>query len=273
VIPNASTATSGSRGSKDNAEDEEWLRQVEGRCKGALQQFQLQSKLVTRSLTPNAALLKFQGSANLTVDQVLRRRSEFLTTHGLNVISVRAEPGLVAIAIARPSRRVLHVPDVWKSWNPECAHGNHELLIALKEEDSSPLFLSPRSNAPHTLIAGSTGSGKSVLMQNILLGIACTNTPEQARIVLIDPKLGVDYFAFDGLPHLEGGIIEDQATAIAKLGELVEEMDRRYAGWRFRLTIWCRRMRRVFFARTRRSRSGTPSSRCGFCRPTISPVR
>jgi DNA segregation ATPase FtsK/SpoIIIE, S-DNA-T family len=60
------------------------------------------------------------------------------------------------------------------------------------------------------------------------LGIACTNTPEQARIVLIDPKLGVDYFAFDGLPHLEGGIIEDQATAITKLGELVEEMDRRY---------------------------------------------
>jgi DNA segregation ATPase FtsK/SpoIIIE-like protein len=114
-------------------------------------------------------LLKFQKGANLTVWQVLKRRSEFLTTHGLNVISVRAEPGLVAIAIAiaRPSRRVLHLPDVWKSWNPECAHGNHELLIALREEDSTPLFLSPRSNAPHTLIAGSTGSGKSVLMQNI----------------------------------------------------------------------------------------------------------
>jgi DNA segregation ATPase FtsK/SpoIIIE, S-DNA-T family len=149
-------------------------------------------------------LLKFQKGANLTVWQVLKRRSEFLTTHGLNVISVRAEPGLVAIAIAiaRPSRRVLHLPDVWKSWNPKCTHGNHELLIALKEEDSNPLFLSPRSNAPHTLIAGSTGSGKSVLMQNILLGIACTNTPEQARIVLIDPfELlgGYDWLGFAGI--------------------------------------------------------------------------
>jgi len=74
-------------------------------------------------------------------------------------------------------------------------------FIALREEDNSPLFLSPKSNAPHTLIAGSTGSGKSVLMQNIILGIACTNTPEQAKIILIDPKLCVDYFAFDGLPH------------------------------------------------------------------------
>src|SRR5208337_1419197 len=183
-------------------------------CKGALQQFQLQSKVLTKALTPNAALLKFQGSANLTVEQVLKRRSEFLTTHGLNVISVRAEPGVVAIAIARQNRRVLHLPEVWKSWHPDCTAGNDSLLVAVKEEDSSFLFLSPKSNAPHTLIAGSTGSGKSVLMQNIILGIACTNTPAQARIILIDPKLGVDYFAFEGLPHLRDGIIDDQDLAI-----------------------------------------------------------
>jgi len=215
-------------GSEDGAGDEEWMRQVESKCKGALQQFQLQSKLLTKALTPNAALLKFQGSANLTVEQVLKRRSEFLTTHALNVISVRAEPGVVAIAIARPNRRVLHLPDVWKQWNPNCTQGNHDLLIAVREEDSSPLFLSPKSNAPHTLIAGSTGSGKSVLMQNIILGIACTNTTEQAKIVLIDPKLGVDYFAFEGLPHLQGGIIDAQDNAILTLNELVGEMNRRY---------------------------------------------
>ena len=216
-------------GSQDSAKDEEWLRQVESQCKGALQQFQLQSKLLTKTLTPNAALLKFQGSANLTVEQVFKRRSEFLTTHGLNVISVRAEPCVVALAIARPNRRVLHLPDVWKKWNPNCTHGNHDLLIAVREEDSSPLFLSPKSNAPHTLIAGSTGSGKSVLMQNIILGIACTNTAAQARIVLIDPKLGVDYLAFEGLPHLQGGIIDAQDKAIHTLNELVGEMNRRYS--------------------------------------------
>ena len=193
-----------------------------------MQQFQLQSKLLSSALTPNAALLKFQGSANLTVEQVLRRRSEFLTTHRLNVISVRAESGVVAIAVARPSRRVLHLPAVWKGWNPDCSTGNHELLIAVKEEDSSLLFLSPKANAPHTLIAGSTGSGKSVLMQNIILGIACTNTPSQARIVLIDPKLGVDYYAFESLPHLQGGIISEQHAAILTLNELVGEMNRRY---------------------------------------------
>ncbi len=215
-------------GTSDSAADADWLKHVEGLCKGALQQFQLQSKLLTGTLTPNAALLKFQGSANLTVEQVMRRRSEFLTTHKLNVISVRAEPGIVAIAIARQNRRVLHLPDVWANWHPDCSSGNDNLLIALKEEDSSFLFLSPRTNAPHTLIAGSTGSGKSVLMQNIILAIACTNTPEQANITLIDPKLGVDYFAFEDLPHLQGGIIDDQNEAIERLGDLVSEMNRRY---------------------------------------------
>jgi S-DNA-T family DNA segregation ATPase FtsK/SpoIIIE len=91
------------------------------------------------------------------------------------------------------------------------------------------IFLSPKRNAPHTLIAGSTGSGKSVLMQNLILGIAATNRPEDAQITVIDPKLGVDYFAFEGLPHLNGGIVDAQDRAIEVLNSLVTEMDRRYA--------------------------------------------
>jgi S-DNA-T family DNA segregation ATPase FtsK/SpoIIIE len=141
---------------------------------------------------------------------------------------VRGEPGIVALSIARPSRQVLHTLDVWKRWSPG-DQGNHKLLIGVKEEDSELLFVSPTDNAPHTLIAGMTGSGKSVLMQNIILSIACTNTVEQAKILLIDPKLGVDYFAFDGLPHISGGLVEDQHVAIERLNNLLIEMDRRYS--------------------------------------------
>jgi S-DNA-T family DNA segregation ATPase FtsK/SpoIIIE len=212
----------------DSEEEIRWLRQTESACKAALQQFQLHSKLLLSSLTPNSALLKFQGSANLTVDQVLRRRSEFLTTHRLNVVSVRAEPGAICIAIERPERRVLQLADVWNDWKPSCKGGNHDLLLGIREENSEMLFLSPKRNAPHTLIAGSTGSGKSVLMQNLILGIAVTNRPDEAQITVIDPKLGVDYFAFEGLPHLNGGIIDTQERAIEVLNGLVIEMDRRY---------------------------------------------
>lgn len=205
-----------------------WLSQTVNATKGALQQFQLNSRLISSALTPNAALLKFQGSANLTVEQVMRRRSEFLTTHKLNVISVRAEPGVVALSIARPIRRVLTLPELWARWSPDCSRGNQQLLIGEREENGTLLLLSPLKNAPHSLIAGSTGSGKSVLMQNIVLSIAATNTPEQARILLIDPKMGVDYFGFEGLPHLRAEIVTSPETSLTVLNDLVQEMDRRY---------------------------------------------
>ena len=214
----------------DSAVDRGWLRETESKTKGALQQFQLQSKLVQSVLTPNSALLKFAGSANLTVEQVLRRRSEFLTTHGINIISVMPEPGVVSIAVERPHRQLVQLQDVWKRWRPNSATGNQELLIGVREDNGELLFLSPGiAHAPHTLIAGSTGSGKSVLMQNLILGIAATNTPVYARIILIDPKQGVDYQSFEGLPHLQDGIIDEQGNALARLRELVGEMDSRYA--------------------------------------------
>jgi S-DNA-T family DNA segregation ATPase FtsK/SpoIIIE len=214
---------------EESSADVFWLRQVEATAKAALQQFQLQAKLIRSVLTPNAALLKFQGSAQLTVDQVLRRRSEFLTTHGLNLIGVQPEPGVIALSIARPHRETVPLRALWQRWTPNARDGNQELLIGVREADGDLLVLSPgQAHAPHTLIAGSTGSGKSVLMQNIILSIAATNRPEQARIILIDPKQGVDYFAFEGLPHLDGGIIDRQEDARARIEALVAEMDTRY---------------------------------------------
>lgn len=211
------------------AAEEEWLRGTVGRLRAALQQFQLNSKVLPEpKLTPNAAIVRLQGATNMTIELVLKRRSELLTTHGLDVISARGEPGAVVVFIARPARQVLHTLDVWKSWRPDCRQGNPKLLVGVKEDDGELMLVSPTEHAPHTLIAGSTGSGKSVLMQNIVLSIACTNMPEQAQIVLIDPKLGVDYFAFDGLPHLRDGIIDDEDAALRRLNELVGEMERRY---------------------------------------------
>jgi DNA segregation ATPase FtsK/SpoIIIE, S-DNA-T family len=209
-------------------EDKAWVKQIENRTKNALQQFQLQAKLLRSLLTPNCVILKFAGSASLTVEQVKRRRSEFLTTHGLNLISIQPEPSVVSIAVERPTRRVIKTQELWTRWRPSAAEGCQELLIGMREDDGDLLMLSPGKHAPHTLIAGSTGSGKSVLMQNIILGVVATNTPRQARVVLIDPKQGVDYYQFEDLPHLKAGIIDDQEKASQQLEALVAEMDARY---------------------------------------------
>lgn len=213
--------------------DMKWLKQTEFRAKNGLQQFHLQAKLIDSKLTPNAALLRFEGSKHMTVEQVRKCQSEFLTTHGLSIISIQPEAGAVSIAIARPQREIVTLASVWKKWNPKRAEGNQKVAVAVREDDGSILFLDPgRTHAPHTLIAGTTGSGKSVLMQNILLGIAATNTSAQAHILLIDPKQGVDYFQFEGLPHLTGGLIVNEQQAVNRLESLVREMDERYKRFR-----------------------------------------
>jgi S-DNA-T family DNA segregation ATPase FtsK/SpoIIIE len=217
----------------DNAEDEEWLRHTEARTKQALQQFHLQAKLLGSTLTPNSALLRFAGSTHLTVEQVQKRRSELLTTHGLHVVSLRPEPGSISVAIERPRRRIIRTQELWARWEPPEGFGNAEVLVGVRESDGELLVLSPgKRHGPHTLIAGSTGSGKSVLMQNIILAIVATNTPREARIVLIDPKQGVDYFAFESLPHLEDGLIDRAESASTRLQRLVVEMDERYVKFR-----------------------------------------
>lgn len=217
-------------GGADTEADERWLANTALMTRSALQQLGFQAKLIDQKLTPNAAILRFSGSASITVEQVLKRRSELLTTHKLDIISVRPEPGAIAIYVARTQRQVVDIQNLWQRWNPTVSPtGAQNILVGVREDDNELFFLSPsQRHAPHTLIAGSTGSGKSVLMQSIILGIAATNHPRHARIVLIDPKQGVDYFAFDALPHLDGGIIDQQETAVDRLERLVQEMDNRY---------------------------------------------
>ncbi|MBY5504095.1 hypothetical protein HFO81_00900 [Rhizobium leguminosarum] len=208
--------------------DQTWLEQISASCRSALLRYGMSARLEAQILTPNAALLKFKGADDLTVAKVEAKATELETTHGIQLFDVRAEPGRVVLSIKRPQRRMLTLQEVWTKWDLGGTHPNSRLLIAVKEDDGLPLFLEP-SPAPHTLVAGSTGSGKSVLLQNIILGIGASNSPAESKIVLIDPKSGVDYFAFDRLPHLDGPVIDQQDRALEKLEELVFEMERRYA--------------------------------------------
>lgn len=219
----AAQATSGEEADK-------WLEEVATRCTNALMRYGMSAQLVESVLTPNSALLKYRGSDDLTIGKVENRTLELETTHALKVLNVRAQPGRIVISIERPQRARLTLAETWKDWAQlrlDPALGNNKLLIALLEDDGSPLYLTPLPT-PHTLVAGSTGSGKSVLVQNIILGIAATNTPAMARILLIDPKAGVDYFAFEDLPHLQDGIVSGTDEALVRLEALVTEMERRY---------------------------------------------
>ena len=197
----------------------------------------MQAKIVGSRLTPNAALIRFMGSDRLRVEDIEARQSALLTTHGLRIISLSPLPGEIVVGVARPQRQIVSLWDVWsrREVNRNAEGVNTSFVLGLKELDGDILYLNlggsfagGQQHEPHTLVAGATGSGKSVLIQALLLDIAATNPSSLAHIYLIDPKMGVDYSAIERLPHLQKGVIVDQASAVEVMEGLVSEMERRY---------------------------------------------
>lgn len=225
------------RSHEDSAEEQAWLEQTAQKLRTALLGYTLQAKIVGTRLTPNAALIRFMGSDRLRVEDIEARQSALLTTHGLRLISISPLPGEIVVGVARPQRQIVSLWDVWarREINRNPAGVNTSFVLGLKELDGEILYLNlggafggGQPHEPHTLVAGATGSGKSVLIQALLLDIAATNPSALAHIHLIDPKMGVDYAAVERLPHLQGGVIVEQGQAIEVMEGLVAEMERRY---------------------------------------------
>lgn len=223
-------------GTKTDEDATAWLEATGKALQKALVGWNLQAKIQGTRLTPNAGLIRLLGSDRLEMKDVEANRQRLLTTHSLNVLSITPRPGEIVVAIERRNRQIVPLWDVWK--RAPARRGDHlnlSFVVGVRELDGETLFLNlgeglngQPSHAPHTLVAGTTGSGKSILIQNLIVDIAITNSPTLAKIYCIDPKMGVDYVALEGLPHLAEDIIVDQDRAIIVLEELVGEMDARY---------------------------------------------
>ncbi|MGF7048385.1 S-DNA-T family DNA segregation ATPase FtsK/SpoIIIE [Paenibacillus sp. DS2015] len=222
---------------EENNEDKTWVNEIVNKLRMALISYNLQAKVVSHRLTPNAIVIRLKGSDQLKVDDIEKRRSILLTTHALDVINIMAQPGGIVVSLARPHRQGISLADVWnaRKVQNDASGLNMSFVIGINEIDGEILYLNlggefegGAQHAPHTLIAGATGSGKSVLLQNLILDICVTNSKELAHIYLIDPKYGVDYMHLADLPHLVEGIIDDQNKASKILEDLVAEMNNRY---------------------------------------------
>ena len=220
------------------ADDREiWAQDVAKRLKTALNAYGLQANVLGTRLTPNGCLIRFAGSDRLRVDDIEAKRTQLLTTHSLQLVTVQPKPGEIIVSVAGGKRQSVSLWEIWASrkLNRNAAGINTSFVLGLQELNGQVLYLNLGSDfgglsqhEPHSLIAGSTGSGKSVLIQALLLDIAATNSSRLAKIILIDPKMGVDYAPLDTLPHLREPIVTTKEKSAEVLKALVEEMEQRY---------------------------------------------
>lgn len=221
---------------KDEAAGETWLEQQIVALRSALQTEGMDAPVMGSRLTPNTGLI-YVGGRSLTVSWLERRQTDLLTRYGLDIVRITPMPGQIAVGLRRPTRAILHLADAWlkRTGEPDSQTLSMAPLLGEKEDDGALCFLPLASGfagqetaAPHSLISGTTGSGKGILVTNLMLDLCALNAPQDLELYLIDPKRGVDYAWARQLPQLKTGIIDDQSEAQALLARLVDDMDDRY---------------------------------------------
>ncbi|MEW6558706.1 MAG: FtsK/SpoIIIE domain-containing protein [Pseudomonadota bacterium] len=224
-------------GAQSDAEREEWAQDVTKKLKAALNSYGLQAAILGTRLTPNGCLVRLAGSDRLRVEDIENKRTQLLTTHAINLVTVQPKPGEIVVTVAGSKRQAVSLWELWsrRELNRNVAGINTSFLLGLQEINGALLYLNLgaefgglSSHEPHSLVAGATGSGKSVLIQALLLDIAATNSKDLAQIILIDPKMGVDYAPLADLPHMRDEIVTTKEKAGEVLEALVQEMEDRY---------------------------------------------
>ena len=224
-------------GAQSDADREEWARDVTKKLKAALNSYGLQASILGTRLTPNGCLVRLAGSDRLRVEDIENKRTQLLTTHAINLVTVQPKPGEIVVTVAGSKRQAVSLWELWsrRELNRNVAGINTSFLLGLQEINGGLLYLNLgaefgglSSHEPHSLVAGATGSGKSVLIQALILDIAATNSKDLAQLILIDPKMGVDYAPLADLPHMRDEIVTTKDKAGGVLEALVQEMEDRY---------------------------------------------
>ena len=171
---------------------------------------------------------EFKPAAGIKVNQVVNLADDLaLAMRARKVRIVAPVPGKAAIGVEIPNRssQTVYLKEILTS--PAFQNAENKLILALGKTSSGEPFVTDLGKMPHLLIAGATGSGKSVCINAVTTSLLYRLSPEEVRFVMIDPKM-LELSVYEGIPHLERSVITNPKLAEHVLSEIVSEMEDRY---------------------------------------------
>jgi S-DNA-T family DNA segregation ATPase FtsK/SpoIIIE len=208
--------------------NEEWIQQQIRVLNDTMKNFRVRAKVVNVTEGPSVTRFEVQPEPGVKVNKITNLSDDIKLSLAAKDIRIEAPiPGKHTIGIEVPNKesRPVYLSEIIMS--PPFRNSQSPLTIAMGLDISGQAVVADLKKMPHGLIAGATGSGKSVCINSILISLLYKTTPEELKLLLIDPKM-VELAPYNGIGHLVSPVITDVKAATQALKWAVDEMERRY---------------------------------------------
>lgn len=177
---------------------------------------------------PTVTQFAIKPAEGVRISKIVGLQSNLELALAASPIRIEAPiPGKSQVGIEVPNTSKLRIGLASLLASPEFTDSRNPLLVALGKDITGQPQFADVTKMPHALIAGATGSGKSVTMHNLIVSLLFRNSPDQLRFIMVDPKR-VELTLYDGIPHLLTSVITEAKKSIVALKWAIKEMERRY---------------------------------------------
>ncbi|MFZ5943636.1 MAG: DNA translocase FtsK 4TM domain-containing protein [Bacillota bacterium] len=193
-----------------------------------LESFSVKGKVVQVSCGPSITRYEFQPAPGVKVSRIVNLADDIALSLAAAGVRIEAPiPGKAAIGIEVPNQEIATVSLREVLESDEYKNSSSKLTVALGKDIAGKPVMADLAKMPHLLIAGATGSGKSVCMNTLITSILFKAKPSEVKFVMVDPKM-VELTTYNGIPHLITPVVTDAKKAASALRWAVHEMENRY---------------------------------------------
>ncbi len=211
-----------------DSHDRAILEQTAAKIEETLHHFKIDARVVEVQKGPTITQYELALAAGIKVHKIMNLADDLamaLKAPSIRIVAPIPGKSTVGVEVPNKTRGIVRLRELLEA--QEFREEEYQLPLALGKDVAGAPVISDLGDMPHLLIAGSTGSGKSICINSIITTLLLTRTPDEVKLILVDPKM-VELAQFENIPHLLAPVVTDMKKAPAILGWTVDKMEERY---------------------------------------------